>query len=828
MLQSIQLLAMTDCGLTGPIPSWLGGLETLTALELSGNALTGPLPNVSNTSMLMAITIRNNQISGSLAPLRNISATLTHLDISDNKIGGAVPGWLANRSGEMGRLAAKGNHLSCNLPGDTAISDGGALDLLDGNLFGCPVPADVLAADRIGTEYSCGSRKALAPGVLFGVLIAMMLGLFVWHSASDSDSERSTNFNRGHTTMGPRDIGWMLLHPSSDAELSSLLLRCTVAVAVLWLAVLAPLYALMPSELECRYAWRVALVSLLPATAAANNGSGMVHINAYMVLALVSATGASGMLVYFVVQPGVQKGCVSIGSVGGGIAGTKKSMLLQEYGDDEGAGTGATTADDDDDDGNLSVAFGKLRGHHGSDSGILAQGFAILLIIALLVFVVGINVGFVILEESSSGKLSPFEKTMLTAGFALIHNVIAHVAGPVVLQKIVVLLGLSHVNAVFRAVMLYGLTNAVVAPLIGFLFASSGCYRDKILSSPSAVTTQSQIVDACQVQNRTGGCAVYGNNTVGVAFTPAFVFDGRKCTEAIVLLLTPAYLWIFTVRVLLLLPSWYLARRAGKPWLLAGATPTRFLQTTFVKVRSMCGGERAETEEEHGSGNGRHDRDHDHGRDFANNAGNADDDVGFDAGAARGEVGPVLAMLHAVESESYVAICLAIGLCAGMLSPVVALAAAMTVLIRPALFKVLEKKIGKPPRDADATRSLQLEDPEAGSSPRAGLLPGAASGAEAGVGAAEHRRTDAYTEVIELPQYPIPADCIFMLVLFHSIYLVLILAAAKVPPAWCVATVALEWAGFWFGTWRVRKAERDRQLAVAVEYAGPGDDDDAT
>ena len=175
----MQLLALTGCGLSGGIPAWVGRLPNVTAVELSGNDLTGPIPVFRAGSRLEQFSAANNRLTGTLDPLRNCTR-LALLDVASNDIGGTVGPWLANRSRHMALLATADNRLSCALPAATRINataPGSALDVLRGNRFGCPVPPGVVRADHDAASYRCGSEEYTVAGALCGVVVAVAAGV---------------------------------------------------------------------------------------------------------------------------------------------------------------------------------------------------------------------------------------------------------------------------------------------------------------------------------------------------------------------------------------------------------------------------------------------------------------------------------------------------------------------------------------------------------------------------------------------------------------------------------------------------------------------------
>lgn len=53
-------------GLTGPLPAWLNTLTNLIYVDVSYNALTGPLPDLSQLHRLNWLNIFGNQFTGEI------------------------------------------------------------------------------------------------------------------------------------------------------------------------------------------------------------------------------------------------------------------------------------------------------------------------------------------------------------------------------------------------------------------------------------------------------------------------------------------------------------------------------------------------------------------------------------------------------------------------------------------------------------------------------------------------------------------------------------------------------------------------------------------
>ena len=105
--------------LTGTLPANLAQLTKLEVLDLGGNSLADPLPDLSDLKRMRTLKLRANQFIEEIPRWIGNFRKLRHLDLSENEFAGSVPQ-------EVGSLTAlsymdlSNNRLSGNLPAEMA------------------------------------------------------------------------------------------------------------------------------------------------------------------------------------------------------------------------------------------------------------------------------------------------------------------------------------------------------------------------------------------------------------------------------------------------------------------------------------------------------------------------------------------------------------------------------------------------------------------------------------------------------------------------------------------------------------------------------------
>ncbi|XP_078436740.1 leucine-rich receptor-like protein kinase family protein [Wolffia australiana] len=162
-MTKLKSLYLSNCGIQGTIPPWIGNLTALESLELADNLLLGEIPReISNLEKLWQLELYNNSLTGTLpagfgklsnlvyldASMNNLQGDLSEiryltklvsLQLFQNNFSGQVPFELGNFR-NLVNLSLYSNQLSGALPSD--LGKWADFDFIDvsTNLLSGPIP----------------------------------------------------------------------------------------------------------------------------------------------------------------------------------------------------------------------------------------------------------------------------------------------------------------------------------------------------------------------------------------------------------------------------------------------------------------------------------------------------------------------------------------------------------------------------------------------------------------------------------------------------------------------------------------------------------------
>ncbi|GFS40806.1 hypothetical protein Acr_00g0070660 [Actinidia rufa] len=136
---NLVFLDISNNGVSGNIPSWIGNFPRLRSLVLSNNSLEGPLPvGFCKMNEIRFVDLSQNNIGPTIPPCANLASlkylhlhkndfretipsvistasSLITLDMRDNKLSGEIPSWIASLL-NLRILLLKGNSLGGSIP----------------------------------------------------------------------------------------------------------------------------------------------------------------------------------------------------------------------------------------------------------------------------------------------------------------------------------------------------------------------------------------------------------------------------------------------------------------------------------------------------------------------------------------------------------------------------------------------------------------------------------------------------------------------------------------------------------------------------------------
>ena len=114
-LGNLENLKLADFQLDGSIPTSIGSMQYLTYLDLTGNYLTGTIPNIGTMSGLVYLHIRANSLTGTIPTMMGSLRGLKEIYLDRNSLRGAIP-WEFRNLQSVQDLILYDNRLSGNIP----------------------------------------------------------------------------------------------------------------------------------------------------------------------------------------------------------------------------------------------------------------------------------------------------------------------------------------------------------------------------------------------------------------------------------------------------------------------------------------------------------------------------------------------------------------------------------------------------------------------------------------------------------------------------------------------------------------------------------------
>ncbi|CAL9079350.1 unnamed protein product [Musa textilis] len=182
-LQENRVLALNlkAMSLAGSVPSDLQYCSAATILDLSSNAISGPIPNelCSWLPYLVTLDLSNNNLTGGIPPTLSNCNFLNTLVLAGNQLRGTIPATLA-RLNRLSNLDLSGNQLYGSIP--PPLGDKFDANSFDGNdgLCGHPV------SSRCGRSHTRTNLIIIVAAGVFGAAASLTLAYVVWRCWSPS------------------------------------------------------------------------------------------------------------------------------------------------------------------------------------------------------------------------------------------------------------------------------------------------------------------------------------------------------------------------------------------------------------------------------------------------------------------------------------------------------------------------------------------------------------------------------------------------------------------------------------------------------------------
>jgi hypothetical protein len=192
--------------MSGSVPTCLWSISSLSTLHLSGNGLSGFIPDTPLVPILSNVELGGNALTGTIPMSVQTHGRFTTLGLQQNKLTGTLSQLFivnANAS-NVTNLNLKVNRLSGTIPNSFLALP--SVDILTGNMFSCVSESSLPPNDPASNNYSCGSvalNTALITWVIlvFGVVVLWAFFLIAVNRISKSANPAKYQHSKSITAL---------------------------------------------------------------------------------------------------------------------------------------------------------------------------------------------------------------------------------------------------------------------------------------------------------------------------------------------------------------------------------------------------------------------------------------------------------------------------------------------------------------------------------------------------------------------------------------------------------------------------------------------------